>query len=173
MKAATITNSVIAVLELHEAFPSTSLPEDPAVLEAHIVASGFTPVLPAPAYNETTHTLDNQGPYLDGAYVYEYTVVARPALPKEQITAQILSDVQNRLDTFAQTRNYGGILSLATYATSAIPKFAAEGQYGVEARDATWATMYQIEQEVLAGARPAPQSYADIEADLPALTWPV
>lgn len=101
-----------------------------------------------------------------GAYV-------PPGPPSQaQINAQIVRDVQDRLDTFARTRNYDGVLSLATYATSTIPKFAAEGQYGVEARDATWATLYQIQADVIAGLRPAPTGYADIEGDLPTLAWP-
>ena len=85
---------------------------------------------------------------------------------------QIIDATQKRLDDFAQTRNYDGILSACTYATSAVPKFATEGQYCVEVRDTTWAALYDILGEVQAGTRPQPSGYADIEADLPALTWP-
>jgi hypothetical protein len=87
---------------------------------------------------------------------------------KESITVQ----VQLRLDTFARTRNYDGILSACTYATSTIPKFQAEGQYCVNARDSTWAALYSILAEVQEGNRPIPSSYEDIEGDLPILTWP-
>lgn len=80
--------------------------------------------------------------------------------------------IQQRLDDFARTRNYDGILSACTYVTSTVPKFAAEGQYCVQARDATWATAYQILAQVQAGQRPMPATVADIEADLPALQWP-
>jgi hypothetical protein len=85
---------------------------------------------------------------------------------------QIIDATQKRLDDFAQTRNYDGILSACTYATSAVPKFATEGQYCVEVRDTTWAALYDILGEVQAGTRPQPSGYADIEADLPVLTWP-
>ena len=100
----------------------------------------------------------------------------QPTAPTpEQLAAQLQAEVvmrtQQRLDAFAQTRNYDGILSLCTYATSAAPKFAAEGQYGVAARDATWAKLYEILAEVQAGARPLPSSFADIESDLPVLEW--
>ena len=81
--------------------------------------------------------------------------------------------VQKRLDDFARTRGYDGIMSACTYATSTNAQFAAEGQYCVEARDATWATLYQILDDVLAGTRPMPAGYADIETELPALEWPV
>jgi len=90
----------------------------------------------------------------------------------EELQAEIVQATQQRLDDFARTRNYDGILSLCTYATSTVPKFQAEGQYGVTARDATWAALYQILAEVEAGARPVPSGYADIEPDLPALAWP-
>ncbi len=88
------------------------------------------------------------------------------------LQAAIVAATQERLDAFARTRNYDGILSACTYATSPTPKFAAEGQYCVASRDATWAKLYQILGEVEAGTRPAPSGFADIEGDLPALTWP-
>lgn len=90
----------------------------------------------------------------------------------DQIVADITSATQARLDTFARTRNYDGILSACTYATSTHPKFAAEGQYCVTARDDTWSALYVIMAEVEAGARPMPTGYPDIEPDLPVLVWP-
>jgi hypothetical protein len=90
----------------------------------------------------------------------------------EQLQAEIVAATQKRLDDFARTRNYDGILSACTYATSTVPKFAAEGQYCVTARDATWASLYTILGEVQAGTRPVPSGYEDIEGDLPALVWP-
>lgn len=72
-----------------------------------------------------------------------------------------------------KTRNYDGILSLATYATSTNATFQAEGQYGVTARDATWAQLYTIMGEVEAGTRPMPAGYQDIEPELPVLEWPI
>lgn len=97
--------------------------------------------------------------YTDGALVYD-------------IQGELIAAVQARLDGFAQSRNYSGMLSLCTYATSTNAKFAAEGQYGVEARDATWAACYQILADVESGARPIPTGYAEIEPELPALAWP-
>lgn len=79
--------------------------------------------------------------------------------------------IQKRLDDFAKTRNYDGILSAATYATSAIPKFAAEGQYAIAARDATWAKGYEILAAVEAGTRTAP-TLGELADELPALAWP-
>ena len=96
---------------------------------------------------------------------------ADPPTP-EQIMAECVERTQKRLDDFARTRNYDGIMSACTYATSTVPKFKAEGQYAVEARDATWAALYQLLAEVQAGNRPMPSDYADIEPLLPVLEWP-
>lgn len=85
---------------------------------------------------------------------------------------QMKAGAQLRLDRFARTRQYDGILSAASYATSTVPKFAAEGQYAVEIRDATWARLYELWDEVKAGTRPVPRSFADIEDELPPLAWP-
>jgi len=89
-----------------------------------------------------------------------------------RIKNTIIGEVQNRLDEFARTRNYDGILSACTYATSTIPNFAAEGQYCVNARDATWTTLYSIMAAVQAQLQPMPTSYNDIESELPELVWP-
>jgi hypothetical protein len=90
----------------------------------------------------------------------------------QRIQNEIVAATQQRLDDFAKTRNYDGVLSLCTYASSPNPKFQAEGQYGVEARDATWTKLYEILAEVEAGTRPMPSGYADIEPELPPLVWP-
>lgn len=95
-----------------------------------------------------------------------------PAPTSEQIIAALSAQIQLRLDSFAGTRNYDGILSACTYATSSVPKFSAEGQACVNLRDATWSAAYDILAQVQAGTRPRPSSIADIEADLPALVWP-
>jgi len=108
-------------------------------------------------------------------WLYDGQAFSQPpplAKSPEELQAEIVTATQQRLDDFARTRNYDGILSLCTYATSTVPKFQAEGQYGVTARDATWATLYQILAEVEAGTRPVPSGCADIEPDLPALAWP-
>ncbi len=90
----------------------------------------------------------------------------------DQLLAQIVQATQTRLDAFAQGRNYDGILSACSYATSTVPKFQTEGLYCVQARDATWAALYVILAQIQAGERPLPQGYADLEAQLPILAWP-
>lgn len=94
-----------------------------------------------------------------------------PTKSPEEIQAEIVTSTQQRLDDFARTRKYDGILSLCTYATSTNHAFAKEGQYGVNMRDATWAKLYEMLAEVEAGTRPMPTGYADIELELPILDW--
>ena len=103
-------------------------------------------------------------------YVYADGILALPDPPSLQ--AMVVQATQARLDNFARTRNYDGILSACTYATSSVPKFAEEGQYAVQARDATWAALYVLLAEVQAGTRPAPASFDDVQPLLPVLEWP-
>lgn len=84
----------------------------------------------------------------------------------------IVQATQRRLDNFARTRNYDGILSACTYENSPVLKFQQEGQYCVSVRSQTWAVLYEILDDVEAGTRPLPTSFADIESELPALVWP-
>jgi hypothetical protein len=128
----------------------------------HYVDNGVLVELPAkPSQN---HTFD---------YATKQWIDPRTT---EQISsalqAEIVKSTQNRLDTFAQTRNYDGILSACTYATSSVPTFASEGQYCVTARDSTWAALYVILGEVTSGTRSMPGGYSDIEGELPVLGWP-
>lgn len=112
--------------------------------------------------------------YAPGRYTYDGGFV--PVLREiDMVTLQagIVNATQQRLDDFARTRNYDGILSLCTYATSTNTAFSAEGQYGVQARDATWVKLYEILAEVESGVRPIPSGYAEIESELPVLAWPM
>lgn len=122
---------------------------------------------------EITPVLKGDGKYHQSYEITEkYTPEERAAIERELTINSIVQQTQQRLDDFARTRNYDGILSLATYATSTVQKFQTEGQYGVESRDATWEQLYLIMAEVEAGTRPMPAGFADIEPDLPVLVWP-
>lgn len=98
-------------------------------------------------------------------------LVDPPPPTPEQIIANMTAAVQQHLDVKARERNYDGILSLCTYAASPNSKFAAEGQAGVEWRDAVWAKCYEILADVQAGTRPAPTA-EQLIAELPGFTWP-
>lgn len=101
----------------------------------------------------------------------EIVPASTPEETPEALKAAIVRETQGRLDAFAQTRNYDGILSAASYSDSTAPTFAAEGKRAVALRDATWSTLYAILDEVQAGTRTPPEGFADIEPELPELTW--
>lgn len=164
-------------VDLRIAHPNTSFPD--SIPDTTLAEWGVLPVAPSaqPAYERTSHKLKEMTPVeIGGAWTQQWSVVPLTTEEQEAIVAglqgEVVAATQARLDGFAQTRNYDGILSACTYATSTVPKFAAEGQYCVEARDATWATLYEVLAEVEAGTRPIPTSYAEIEPLLPPLVWP-
>ncbi|MEW9586617.1 hypothetical protein [Paraburkholderia sp. DGU8] len=104
--------------------------------------------------------------YQDGAIVPTPPVAPAPPTVSDYTVA-----VQSHLDDTAKERNYDGILSACTYATSTNAKFAAEGQACVAWRDACWAYCYQALADVQDGKRAAP-TIAGLIADLPTPTWP-
>ena len=190
------TKQVITQSEFKGLFPNTSLPSNINYLDY-----GYAAVFPAPQpeHNQVIEYCKEIAPVLTSKGTWEqqweiqkrfqeYTdeegvvhtveeqeqeALAKDAETKAKALADsIVQQVQLRLDNFAKTKNYDGILSACTYATSVNPKFKAEGQYCVEARDNTWGTLYQILEEVQAGIRPAPSAYQDIEPELPILAWP-
>ena len=119
-----------------------------------------TSLLPAPPTDEPGKWMDNG---------VEWVEVLPPSLADLQ--AMFTAAIQEYMDSFFRQRNYDGVLSAATYATSTNAKFAAEGQYAVEMRDAIWAKGYAIMDAVLAGEREIP-SIEEVLAELPELVWP-
>ena len=164
--------------ELRKDNPQVSFPKNPTdelLASFNVIRVQSTDF---PAYNSMTQRIEEGQPvFSDGQWVQAWKVVPLTAdeIAQQQRALQenIVAQTQQRLDDFARTRGYDGILSAATYATSTSPKFAAEGQCCVEARDATWACLYAILAEVEAGIRLAPTSFEDIEKELPVLSWPV
>lgn len=160
--------------QVRRLFPQTSFREGAEVDMPEV--QSYAPA-PTPQYNPATHAVREAAP-AGGVQQWEIyplpaeDVVANQAAAAQALQQSIVDATQRRLDEFARTRNYDGILSACTYATSAVPKFAAEGQYAVQARGATWAALYQFMANVQAGTRPVPTGFADIEPDLPALEWP-
>lgn len=131
-----------------------------------ITAEQHAPLLESQSQGATIQPDDNGYP----------EAVFPPPPTREQIEAAIIADlsgcVQQHLDDTAKQRNYDGILSLCTYATSTNAQFAAEGQAGVTWRDAVWAKCYQVLADCLAGTRTTPTE-AELIAELPVMAWPV
>lgn len=158
-------------IQLPAVVGNTSIPAGSTGLSAHGL---YEIVGQAPEYDAATQRVTGPTYSFDGTQVVRNFAVE--AIPAEELLQalqqEIVQATQARLDDFARTRSYDGILSACTYATSSVPKFQAEGQYCVVARDETWATLYTILAEVEAGVYPMPTSFADIEPELPALVWP-
>jgi hypothetical protein len=105
--------------------------------------------------------------YAGGAWSKPAPVLA----PSQDPTSAYVDAVQAHLDAEARTRNYDGILSACTYATSTVPKFKAEGQACVDWRDAVWSQCYTLLAQVQSGATPPPTVEA-LVASLPPMAWP-
>lgn len=100
------------------------------------------------------------------------TIIPEPIPPTEaELLTAVTMEVQQHLDATARSRNYDGILSLCTYATSTDTTFAAEGQAGVEWRDSCWRSCYQVLAAVKAGTRAIPTPQEMVLA-LPPMEWP-
>jgi hypothetical protein len=156
--------------QVRKMFPSKSFPADGQIDTPEV--SSYAPA-PTPQYNPATHAVREAAP-VGGVQQWEVyplpaeEVAANQAAATQALRQSIVDATQHRLDDFARTRNYDDILSACTYATSAVPKFAAEGQYAVQARDATWAALYQFMADVQAGTQPVPSGFEDVEPLLPA-----
>lgn len=135
-----------------------------------------TPMLP-PTYDPKVEKLVELTPQMVfGNWEQAWSVVPLSADEiaerNKQIRDQIVAQVQDRLDTFAQSKGYDNIVSACSYATSQHPKYGPEGRYCVTAREQTWDALFAIESDVIAGNRPMPQNYDEIAGELPALSWP-
>lgn len=86
------------------------------------------------------------------------------------LQAEFTSAIQERLDSFAQTRGYDNIMSACSYFGSGNPRFKAEADRAIALRDATWAKCYEILDDVQSGKRPIPTP-EELFAELPALEW--
>jgi hypothetical protein len=131
-----------------------------------------------PAFNPLTQKRTEADPLLVGSvWVQQWALELLDAAGQGAAQAALIDSIttatQDRLDNFAATRDYDSIISATTYATSPTPKFAQEGQYCVQQRDATWVVLATILANVQAGLRPIPKGYAEIEPELPVLVWPV
>lgn len=160
--------------DLYSDNPDTSFPDNLLSIDVDLSDWRVYKIMPVarPEYNQNTHVATEATPALvNGVWTQQWAITALDAgVANARIQANVVAAVQARLDTFANTRNYDGILSACTYATSQVPKFAAEGQRAVDLRDSTWNALYTILAEVQAGNRVV-LVYTDIESELPVLSW--
>jgi hypothetical protein len=166
-----LTEGALRTLYPNTSFPSPFSPPD-----------GFAEVRPVPPPSidfDAERVSEGAPQYEAGAWQQTWVVEplpadviqARAAGRRQALQDSLVREVQAHLDRFAKTKGYDSILSAATYATSTIPRFAADGQCAVAARDATWLRCHEVMAEVEAGLREAPASFAEFAPLLPPLTW--
>lgn len=150
---------------------------------------------PLPVVDSTTEVVV-RGPNkkIDGNWYKTWVVKSIPveqqqiekARVAEEFKQMVVSNVQQRLDEFAQTANYDSVNSASKYQNISdeeiaslpvdlqghVTKFRAETRYLGLATAATWAKLYSMFDEVTAGQRALPTCYEDIESELPTLQWP-
>lgn len=115
-------------------------------------------------------------------------VLVNPPPPtQEQVVAAFTAAIQKRLDDFALTRRYDNVSSLSKYSNltdaeitslpvedrPAATRYRTECRYLLLKTAQTWAVGERILAQVQTNVRPMPASIADIQAELPALVWPV
>jgi hypothetical protein len=175
---ALIEDSVIKQMGLaSDIFPNTSLSGEP---DADVLAFfGAMPVEDVLPFDHTTHKMVGVTPYIDGDVVRTVEVMALTteelaeleAVRKAGILSTVMDQAQAALDKFAQDRGYGGIISVCTYDSSSIPRYAQDALRARTLRDQWWQELNVMHAEILAGTRPEPNGLADLLPDLPALTW--
>lgn len=82
----------------------------------------------------------------------------------------IVREMQKRLDAFARAKQYDNISMLVLRAGYPGP-FHEEGIYGAQLMDYTWKKYIDIFDQVKMGLRKHPETFSDIEYELPLLTW--
>lgn len=95
------------------------------------------------------------------------------ALAAALITAEeYKAKTQERLDAFAKTRDYESMERAITYVGDPFPRFDSDGCYCKQARSDTWSYLFTELGKVKAGLRTLPDTWEELEAELPNLEWP-
>lgn len=180
---ALINNNAIVIYpyslsQLHQDNPQTSFPAD--MPDERLADWSVYPVVKTnpPNYDSLLQNLIEDTPIkINDVWTQAWKITSASQeeidLRKQEIKKQISQKVQQRLDNFAQTRQYDNILSACSYLMDPNVKFAQEAQYCINARSDTWLKVYQIFEEEKSGIRDMPQSYSEIESELPVLEWPI
>lgn len=165
----------ISASEIKALRPHASVPEVLTAMALDFLGFDVVFVSPAPVL-ASGQTAKEVEPLImeDGNYYQQWEVIDGPQIPPADnlsISISALTEiVQRRLDDFAAARNYDNILSLCTYATSKDPIFSAEGQRGVDLRDATWRKCYDILEDINRDGKQIPD-IDTVLSELPVLSW--
>lgn len=80
-------------------------------------------------------------------------------------------EITNRLNNFAASRGYDGILSLCNYKDDSYIKFATEANRGIILRSATWQMAETYLNALNNETVNIPRNISEIYNNLPSLTW--
>lgn len=153
--------------------PNMSIPAGALEIPGFAAVSQAAPTAPAPGNKlvEIAPAEITPGNWQQRHLEVPFTQAEIDVATQSTITA-LTEAVQRHLDSTARQRNYEGILSACTYASSTNPQFVSDGLACVAWRDAVWASCYQIMGEVQAGARAIPTE-PELISILPAMSWPI
>lgn len=133
-----------------------------------------------PSFDEDTQTCTEGTPVRTAGVWNQVWVVADKPAPDVAIGLQerqrkriqaIKAAVQKRLDDFAQTKHYDGILDACSYKGTATLAYRNQAAYCMDMRDAYWVYTLQAIQDIKNNVRPLP-TVAAFLTELPTLTWP-
>ena len=130
----------------------------------HEVVSGSSPGVFAPAamaLDGTSWSIVDPAGY-----------AASPAVASANAAVEAFkAAIRDHIEATAQTRQYDGTVSIATYVNSTVAAWAAEAQAFIAWRDAVWGYALVEMQKALTGERSIP-TIAELLAELPEMEWP-
>lgn len=137
--------------------------------EAQLFAAGYKRYIPSEVDLARLATCNCEPDYEETEE--EIRLVYRYTFSEAKAQKHYCQLAQARMDEKARERNYDGIMSACSYATSSFPKFASEAAACVMWRDAVWAKCYELLDTVKSGEMEIPTEEAFLEM-LPELVWP-
>jgi len=179
----------LSVFDWRRKNPNVSLPAEPTSSQLASVGLHLVNQTPEPV-TDYTQTAVSEVVFADNSWTLQWNVLpataVQQAVNKRAIESSITAQIQQRLDSFAQTRDYTNIDTASKYKDISdqeialipqeeqllVQKFRAESRYISIAAARTWAKFVLIFQEVYSGARAMPAGYSEIESELPELIWP-
>ncbi len=83
----------------------------------------------------------------------------------------IISSVQQHMDSVARSKGYDNIFTSCTYAGSNHPRFGPQGNACRDWRDAVWNHCFSVLDDVESGSRTEPTG-EELISELPEMIWP-
>jgi len=108
--------------------------------------------------------------YINGVFAKETPVPTTDEII-DSLEKQFATEVQEKLDLFANERGYDNIASLCSYATSSVNSFREEGMRGVALRDSVWSACFDAIAKVRSGEIDYREGIPQLEEMLPGFTW--